>query len=198
MSLPRKWGSSDPRAYALALPLRPLLCRRTVFWGFVWGLMNLEFFCTETWLQKPPGKSHVWWASLWCGVEGDFMRYGPLSSGAGWWIWPVYTPYEIFSHSLKKKKRRWPCALFGEKATIVRLCLYVYIKNNLKNANYAKFLRKPRQWDVLLLLKHSVQESWGSPGKEQEQNWRWLGGVRSEKDFNAPRAQELSGSQLWP
>lgn len=88
--------SSDPRAYALGFPLQTWTCRRTVFWGFGFESMNLKFFCIEDWLQKPPGKAHVWWASPGCGVEGAFVRYGLLSSWAKNQNKPNTTPCACF------------------------------------------------------------------------------------------------------
>lgn len=66
----------------MAFHLQPLICRRGVFWGFGFGLMNPEF-STENWLLKPLGKAHVRWASPGCGVEAAFVRYGLLPSRAG-------------------------------------------------------------------------------------------------------------------
>lgn len=124
---PQKVEIFDPLAYALAFPLQPLICSRSCFQGLWFWVMNHKFFCAE----KPPSQAHVRWASPGCGVRVASLRYGPLSSRAGRWIWPAYTPYETFNHSLvhhvlkssslTRRKQKFVCDLMSVSSTIWKM-----------------------------------------------------------------------------
>lgn len=133
-------------------------------------------------------KAHVWWTSPGCDVKVASLRLGLFSSRAGWWIWPAYTPWETFNHSLvhqvlkrsalMRRKQWFVCDLMGMSSTIWKMTVGLSSSGNPGNGRCC--------W--------SAQSS----RKKEEQDWRGLGRVRSENYFNALRPQELSGSQLWP